>query len=156
MKKETLSAKGHGKTRTGFVVLRCTLVFFKRSFMVQEKGPCASHEHRGQRREAPVENSPAREGGAGRDAEWRSEGPAQRSYAAPSALVSIAHTPRPHGRLLPTLDTVGGWALLAIVRRLYLDSACRPEGPSVASHGRKAVVRELGSVSAKGATLIPK
>ena len=79
-----------------------------------------------------------------------------RNYESPRREAPAENSPARKGWLLPTLDTVGGWALLAIVRRLYLDSACRPEGPSVASHGRKAVVRELGSVSAKGATLIPK
>jgi hypothetical protein len=62
------------------------------------KNPFAPPEHRARRREAPAQNSPAREGGVERGTEWRSEGPAQTSCAAPSALVSIVHTPRPHGR----------------------------------------------------------
>ena len=75
--------------------------------MRKGKNPFAPPERRAQRCEAPAENSPAREGGVERGTEWRSAGPAQTSCAAPSALVSIAYTPRPHGSLCPTLETEG-------------------------------------------------
>ncbi len=82
--------EGRGLTRTGSVLSTC-------KSSARRKG-LAPTRCRAGRREAPVENSPAREGGAEGDKEWRSEGPAQRTCAAPSALMPMACKPRPHGR----------------------------------------------------------